>query len=139
MKTLNSYLNFNGTTEQAFEFYKTVFDKEFSSLQRFSDTPMGEQLPEEDKRKIMHVALPLNDTIMLMGTDTLESMGHKWIEGNNISLSLSCDSKEEADELFSRLSKNGTITLPLDTTFWGAYFGMVTDMFGIQWMINFEN
>jgi PhnB protein len=139
MKALNSYLNFNGTTEQAFEFYKTVFDKEFSSLQRFSDTSMGEQLPEEDKRKIMHVALPLNDTITLMGTDTLESMGHKWVEGNNISLSLSCDSKEEADELFSRLSKNGTLTLPLDTTFWGAYFGMVTDMFGIQWMVNFEN
>lgn len=138
MKVIQSYLNFNGTTEEAFLFYKSVFGGEFSSFQRFSDTPMGDTLSSEDKKKIMHVALPLSNGISLMGTDSLESMGHQLIQGNNFSLSIACDTKEEADILFSKLSEGGTVSMPMEATFWGAYFGMLTDQFGIQWMVSFE-
>jgi PhnB protein len=138
MATINSYLNFNGNTEEAFTFYKSVFGGEFTILQRFKDTPDGDKLSTEDAEKIMHVALPIGKGNILMATDFLESMGHKLIVGNNYSLSINTDSKEEADTLFSKLSLGATIEMPLSEAFWGGYFGMLIDKFGIQWMVSFE-
>ncbi|HEV7350090.1 VOC family protein [Telluribacter sp.] len=136
MVTVNPYLNFMGNTEEAFTFYKSVFGGEFLALQRFKDTPEGAKLPAEDQDKIMHVALPLGNGNMLMATDALESMGHTLNVGNNFSLTISTESEAEADQLFAKLSEGGQVTMPLEKAFWGAYFGMVTDQFGIQWMVS---
>ncbi len=135
--TLNPYLNFAGNTEDAFNFYRSVFGGTFTMLQRFRDTPEAGRVPDPEKDKIMHVSLPLGKANTLMATDALESMGHKLKVGNNFSLSIEADSKAEAERIFTGLSQNGTVTMMLGDTFWGAYFGMVTDRFGIQWMISF--
>lgn len=137
MAVLNPYLNFAGNTEEAFKFYKTIFGGDFKFLQRFKDTPEAGRVPANEKDKIMHVALPVGKGNTLMATDALESMGHKIIPGNNINLSLEAESKEEAEKLFKGLSQAGKVTMPLGDTFWGAHFGMVTDKFGIQWMVNY--
>lgn len=134
---LNAYLNFPGHTEEAFNFYKSVFGGEFATLQRFKDTPHGAEMSAEEQEKLMHVALPVGDN-MLMGSDALESMGQKTTMGNNMSLSLHPKTKEEADRIFKGLSEGGQVTMPLADTFWNAYFGMLTDKFGIQWMINVD-
>jgi len=136
MATLNPYLNFAGNTEEAFNFYKSVFGGEFLTLQRFKDTPEAGKVPQNEKDMVMHVALPVGKGNTLMATDALESMGQKLSVGNNIYLSLEAESKEEADKLFKGLSSGGKVTMPLADAFWGAYFGMVTDKFGIQWMVN---
>ena len=137
MATLNPYLNFMGNTEEAFNFYKTVFGGEFTVLQRMKDAPQSDKLPAEDKNKIMHVALPVGNNT-LMGTDLIESMGHKLQQGNHISLSLSPESEAETEKLFKALSAGGKVDMPLEKAFWGAYFGMCTDKFGIQWMVNYD-
>ncbi len=137
MAAINTYLNFNGSTEEAFNFYKSVFGGEFAVLQRFRDTPEAGKVPDNEKDKIMHVALPIGKNT-LMGTDTLASMKQKAIAGNNFYVSISVDSKEEANELFGGLSEGGKIQMPLADTFWGGYFGMFTDKFGIQWMVSYE-
>ena len=137
MAKLNPYLNFNGKTEEAFNFYKSVLGGEFLMLQRFRDTPFGDKMPEDDKDKVMHVALPIGENI-LMGTDTIESIGQQLTSGNNFSLSLETESMEEADRLFNALSQGGRVEMPLQKTFWDAYYGMFTDKFGIQWMINHD-
>ncbi|MEX2573899.1 MAG: VOC family protein [Balneolaceae bacterium] len=138
MATLNPYLNFNGNTEEAFNFYKSVFGGEFLMLQRFKDTPEADNVPENDQDKIMHISLPLGQGNILMATDVLESAGHDTVSGNNISLALQADSEEEAEKLFNALSEGGKIEMPLDKTFWNAYFGMCTDKFGVQWMVNYD-
>jgi PhnB protein len=138
MATLNPYLNFNGNTEEAFNFYKTVFGGEFIFLQRFRDTPESAKLPAGDQDKIMHVALPIGPANILMATDALESMGHKLVAGNNFYLSLDPESEEEATRLFHDLSDGGVVTVPLEKASWGAFFGMVTDQFGIHWMVNYD-
>ena len=137
MAKLNPYLNFDGKTEEAFNFYKSVLGGEFLMLQRFRDTSYGDKMSEEDKNKIMHVALPVGENI-LMGTDTMESMGQRLRSGNNFSLSIEAESEEEADRLFNNLSEGGKVEMPMEKTFWDAYFGMFVDKFGIQWMINFD-
>lgn len=136
MAAVNAYLNFNGNTAEAFNFYKSVFGGEFENFQRFSDMPDMEHLSEEEKSRVMHVSFPIGQT-MLMGSDTLESMGYAFKTGNNFSLSVDTQSEEEADKIFNALAKGGNVTMPLEKTFWGAYFGMLTDKFGIQWMVNF--
>ena len=138
MLKINPYLNFAGNTEEAFKFYKSVFGGEFAMLQRFKDTPESGRVPEEEKDKIMHVSLPVGDGNTLMATDALESMGHKLNVGNNIQLSVEADSKKAVDKLFTGLSAGGKVTMPLADTFWGAYFGMVTDKFGVQWMVSYS-
>jgi len=138
MATLNPYLNFMGNTEEAFNFYKSVFGGEFTVLQRMKDTPDADKLPANEREKIMHVALPIGKGNTLMGTDMLESMGHKMEKGNNISLSLSTESEAETEKLFKALSAGGVVGMPLEKMFWGAYFGMCTDKFGIQWMVNYD-
>ncbi len=138
MVTMNPYLNFPGNTEEAFNFYKSVFGGEFSSLIRFKDTPEAARIPEEEAGKIMHIALPIGNGNVLMATDALESMGHKLSIGNNHHLSINTESKEEAIKLFNALADGGTVTIPLDNMFWGAFFGMLTDQFAVQWMINYD-
>ena len=138
MTSINPYLNFPGNTEDAFNFYKSVFGTEFAMLQRFKDTQEAGQLSAADQNKIMHIALPIGKGNILMATDALESMGQKLTVGNNFSISVSTDSKEEAERIFKGLSQKGNVTMPLADTFWGAYFGMLTDQFGIQWMVSYD-
>jgi PhnB protein len=138
MATVNPYLNFNGNTEEAFNFYKSVFGGDFTMLQRFKETPFGDNMNEADKDKIMHIALPILQGTILMATDFVESMGQKLAAGNNFSLCISPGSEEEANKFFNALSEGGQVTMPLEKAFWGAFFGMLTDRFGIQWMVNYE-
>lgn len=139
MLSMNPYLNFSGNTEEAFLFYQSIFGGEFvGGILRFKDVEDGSKLPERDKNKIMHVRLDIGKGIVLMGTDVLESAGQSLTVGNNITLSISTETKSEADALFLKLSDSGNVQMPLQDTFWGAYFGMFTDKFGIQWMINFD-
>jgi len=138
MAKLNPYLNFPGNTEEAFNFYKSVFGGDFiGGINRFKDTPEADKISAGDRDKIMHVALPVGDGNMLMATDATESMGFRVTFGNNVHLSLEAESKEEADKLFNTLSNGGKVTMPLADAFWGAYFGMLTDKFGVHWMINY--
>lgn len=139
-KAIQPYLTFNGCCEEAFNFYKSVFGGDFAYISRFSDMPpqKGVSFPESFANKIMHVSLPISGQFMLFGSDAGGGCGPEIIVGNNISLSLQIETKEEADKIFSALSKGGTITMPLEVTFWNAYFGMFTDKFGINWMINVD-
>lgn len=137
MVTINPYLNFSGNTEEVFNFYKSVFGGEFLMLQRFKDTPEAGEISENEKEKLMHISLPIGKGDILMATDALESMGHKVTAGNNFHLSVETESKEEADRIFKGLSEGGKVTMPQDNTFWGSYFGMLTDKYGIQWMVSF--
>jgi PhnB protein len=136
MIKINPYLTFAGDTEEAFTFYRSVFGGEFSSLSRFKDTPQTDDLTEREKNQIMHVALPLGNGSVLMANDVLESRGHRLSVGNNVTLSAEAGSKAEADKFFGGLSTGGKVTVPLADMFWGAYFGMVTDKFGIHWMVS---
>jgi len=138
MATINPYLNFEGNTEDAFNFYKSVFGGEFTSFVRFKDTPEAGRVPENDKNKLMHVALPIGKGNTLMATDALESMGHKMTMGDNFSLSVSAESKEEANRLFNGLSNGGNVEMPLEKTFWSECFGMVKDKFGMRWMVSYD-
>ena len=140
MATVNAYINFEGNCEEAFNFYKTVFGTEFSMLDRFSEMPPqeGMELSEADMNKIMHVSLPISKECVLMGSD----VGGEWAAdlqvGNNITLSISAESKDQADQFFHKLSEGGKVSMPMDNTFWGSYFGMCTDRFDINWMIGFS-
>jgi len=138
MKSINPYLNFPGNSEEAFNFYKSVFGGEFiGGISRFKDTADGAKLNNEEREKVMHIALPVGPN-MLMATDALESMGHAVTAGNNFHLSVETENKDEADLLFNALSEGATIELQMQDMFWGAYFGMLTDKFGIQWMISYS-
>lgn len=141
MKTsIDPYITFNGNCEEAFNFYKSAFGSEFEFIGRFGDMPSQEGLPpmtEEFKKKIMHVSLPIGDT-KLMGSDNGGEWASKLIHGNNIAISIKTETKQEADRLFKALSDNGNISMPMNETFWGAYYGMLTDKFGIGWMINVD-
>lgn len=139
MAKMNPYLNFDGNAEEAFNFYKSVFGGEFMSVNKMSEAPDTEHLPEDEKNRIMHIALPIDEHSVLMASDTMPSMGYKLIEGNNVQISLHPESREEADRLFNGLSEGGTLEMPMEDTFWGAYFGAFKDKFGIHWMINFDH
>jgi PhnB protein len=140
MATVNSYLTFDGTCEKAFIFYKAVFGGEFAYIGKYKDMPAadGSYCPPEDGEKIMHVSLPISKETILMGSDSSASFGQVTVMGNNISISVNADSEEEANRFFAGLSNGGIIKMPMNKTFWGAYFGMFTDKFGIHWMINFD-
>ena len=135
---ITAYITFNGNTEQAFDFYKTALNGTITSIQRFGDTPQGEQLSDTDKNKIMHITLEAADGIKLMGNDFVDFMGEAYIAGNNFALTFHPDSKETVDKLFNSLSSGGNITVPMNIAPWGDYFGMFTDKFGIKWMINHQ-
>jgi PhnB protein len=137
MPSLNPYLNFNGNTEEAFNFYKSVFGGDFTMVSRFKEIPAEFKGPDHEDNKIMHIALPIGGGNVLMGSDVPESMG-KVITGNNVQISIHPDSKEEADKLFKGLSAGGNVIMPMADAFWGSYFGMFSDRYGINWMINVD-
>lgn len=142
MSKVAIYLNFQGNTEEAFTFYKAVFGTEFSApilrIKNIPADPNGPQLSEADLNSVMHVALPITGGTELMGTDILESMGQKLVVGNNTTISLQLDTKEEADKLYAALSEGGSDKAPMRDEFWG-YWGCCLDKFGIRWMFNVMN
>jgi PhnB protein len=134
MATVNPYLIFSKECEEAFNFYKAAFGGEFSGVMRFKDMPGP--YSEAEGNKIMHMALPIGDTI-LMGSDNAEAMG-SISQGNNFSVSIQAASDEEADKIYNSLSAGGKITMKLGKAPWNAYFGMFIDKFGIHWLINHD-
>jgi PhnB protein len=137
MTTINPYLNFAGTSEAAFNFYKEVFGGEITMIMRFRDMP-DDKTPENEKDKICHISLQLPNGTLIMATDVLESLGQKLITGNNFYLSINAENRAEADRLFTKLSENGKVEMPMADMFWGDYFGITADKFGTQWMISFN-
>ena len=132
---LNTYLTFDGNCREAFEFYRSVFGGEFADFQTFGDGPPDMPVSEEEKGRVMHVSLPIGGSV-LMGSDS-SSFGPPLAVGNNFSLSIEVTSREQCDELFAKLSAGGSVIMPLQEMFWGAYFGQWTDRFGINWMVNY--
>ncbi len=136
MTKMNVYLNFMGKTEEAFEFYRSIFGGEFEGgINRMKDVP-GVTLKPGEENAVMHIALKIGDNL-LMGTDALESMGHSLTIGNNINISLHPDTKEEADRIFKALAEGGEVEMPIQDMFWGDYFGACADKYGVRWMINY--
>ncbi len=138
MATVNPYLTFNGNCEEAFNLYKSVFGGEFPYVGRYSEMPSEQPLPESEANKIMHISLPISAETTLMGADSSNAFGPAATFGDNISISINTSSEEEATRLFNGLAEGGTVKMPLQKTFWGAFFGMLTDKFGIHWMVNFD-
>lgn len=136
MPSLNPYLHFNGNAEEAFSFYRSVFGGEFAGAMRFADVPSGVPNPAAGEAGLLHIALPLPGGSLLMGSDRPKSFGPATM-GDALSISIGADSREEADRLFNGLSKGGNVVMPMEDAFWGDYFGMLTDQFGVQWMISF--
>lgn len=137
MVKINPYLNFKGKCEEAFVFYKSIFGGEFGYLQRFKDTPSEYQNSPEDDEKIMHVSLQLEDGSMIMGSDVPATMESDLTEGSNITLSYSASSEEDSRKVFDMLSSGGRVNMPMQKTFWGSLFGMATDKYGINWMVDY--
>ena len=142
MPSVSTYLNFERSTEEAFTFYKSVFGTEFAGpIMRHGDVPSQEgmpQLSDEDKRLVMNIALPILAGHLLMGTDIPASMGMALNKGNDVTIGLHPDSRDEADRLFAALSAGGTVGQPMHDAFWGDYYGDLTDTFGTRWMINYS-
>jgi PhnB protein len=137
-KQLNPYLTFNGSCEEAFNYYKTVFGGEFASISRFKDMPPmpGMSFDEKTGQRLMHVSLPIHGNNVLMGCDSNPNMGQVQM-GKNITLAVDAESKEQADAYYQKLADGGQAHMPMGDMFWGAYWGMCTDRFGINWMISF--
>jgi len=137
---IHAYLNFDDQTEDAFRFYAHILGGKLTEIHRFGSIPQesGFELSPEQKDLVMHVGLELPDGQMLMGSDTLEGMGPKRLEGNNFSISVHPDSRQDADRIFNGLSEGGTVTMPMADQFWGDYFGSLTDQFGVNWMVNYS-
>ena len=135
---INPYLTFNGNCEEAFTCYKSVFGGEYLNVHRFKDLPPmpGMTIDDKHKERIMNIALPINEANILYGSDGNPNFGQVPF-GKNVTLSISTDSKEKADKIFNMLADGGTISMPMGDMFWGAYFGMCDDKFGISWMISF--
>ncbi|MEP6804718.1 MAG: VOC family protein [Flavobacterium sp.] len=139
--SVNPYLIFSGNCEEAFLFYKSVFGGEFPYIGKYKDMPADEngscpELSTQDGNRIMHVSLPIGHTI-LMGSDSHPQLGDPGLS-DNFSISINTESKEEADKIFNGLSAGGKVEMPMNKTFWGVYFGMFRDKFGINWMVNFD-
>ncbi|HET8864842.1 MAG TPA: VOC family protein [Gracilimonas sp.] len=139
MPTINPYLNFQGNTEEAFNFYRSIFGGDFiGGISRFKDAPEGDELPENEQNKVMHIGLAFGENNLIMATDALESMNQKVKPGNNIYLCISADSKQQADDFFKGLSAGGETEMDMQDMFWGDYFGMCTDKFDVKWMVSFN-
>lgn len=139
MAAVNPYLIFNGNCEEAFLFYKSIFGGKFAYIGKFKDMPSDEdssKISSDEEEKIMHVSLPIGQTI-LMGSDSTAQSGIVTV-GGNFSVSINVESVAEGDRIFNGLSAGGNPFMPMNKTFWGAYFGMFTDKFGINWMVNFD-
>ena len=139
MTTINPWINFNGNAEEAFDFYKSVFGGEFTKVIRFKDlASSGFPVTEKDENKLMLIALPIGKSNVLMANDVPEVMGQVNENENRSKISVSMESKEEADKLFNGLSAGGKVEVPMDDSFWGSYFGMFRDKYGIEWIIQFS-
>lgn len=139
MAQINPYIHFNGNAEEAFNFYKSVFGGEFAMVMRFKDLQIPEGVSNENEaNKIMHIALPIGNHDLLMGSDTPEAFGVHNLNETRSKISISAESKEEADHLFNGLSEDGQIEIPIAESQWGSYFGMFRDKYGIEWMIDFD-
>lgn len=137
MAAVNPYLHFSGTCKEAFNFYKSAFGGEFLTISTYGEGGIPHLSGEKEKDKIMHVALPVGKNTFLMGSDSPDEMGPR-SKGDNFSVAIQADSEAEADKLFKGLSAGGDVTMPMGKAPWGAYFGMFTDKFGVQWMINYD-
>lgn len=138
MALINPHINFNGNAEEAFHFYKSVFGGEFAMIMRLKDMAGPEHpVSESEANKIMHIALPIGQNI-LMGNDVPESLGPVNENENRSKISVSAESREEADKIFNGLSAGGTIEIPIGDSPWGSYFGMFRDKYGIEWMVDFD-
>ena len=141
MAQINPHINFNGNAEEAFTFYKSIFGGEFAMIVRFQDLDLSSPehpISENDANKIMHIALPIGKTNVLMGNDVPEMMGQVNENENRSKISISAESKEEADKLFNGLSAGGKVEAPIGDSPWGSYFGMFRDKYGIEWMVDFD-
>ena len=138
MAQINPYIHFNGNAEEAFTFYKSVFGGEFAMISRFKDISIpGHAIAETEANKIMHIVLPIGKNSLLMGSDTPEFMGKQNENEHRSKISVSAESKEEADHLFNGLSLGGKIEMPIADSPWGSYFGMFRDKYGIEWMVDY--
>ncbi len=138
MALINPHINFNGNAEEAFTFYKSVFGGAFATIMRFKEMSSPDfPVAEKEENKIMHIALPIGQNI-LMGNDVPESMGQVNERENRSKISISAESREEADKLFNGLSAEGSIEMPMSDSPWGSYFGMFRDKYGIEWMVDFD-
>lgn len=138
MTTVNIYLNFPGNCRQAFEFYRSIFGGDFPYVGTYGQMPVQEGMPPVPENmidKIMHMSLPISKETTLMGSDAGGGWEPELVMGNNFSICVNPDSKEEADRIFSALAEGGKVMMPLSITFWGDYFGTLTDQFGINWML----
>ena len=134
--SVSAYLTFGGNCREAFEFYRSVFGGEFHVFSTFAESPDDTGLTESDRNNVMHVSLSIGDSV-LMGSDTTPQAPALAV-GNNFSLSVDGESRQRSDELLAKLAEGGAVTMPMQETFWGAYFGMCTDQFGINWMVVHE-
>lgn len=140
MAQINPYIHFNGNAEDAFNFYQSVFGGEFATVVRFRDFPNpGYPFPEKEANKIMHIALPIGRHDVLMASDTPEAMGRHNENETRSKISISAESKAEADQLFNGLSAGGKVEMPIGDSPWGSYFGMFRDKFGIEWIVEFDS
>jgi PhnB protein len=137
MASVNAYVNYDGNCGQAFDFYKSVFGGDFQAKMKFADMPGTEAMSARERDLVMHVALPIGKSAVLMGSDWPSHLG-PMVRGNSFSVAIAAESQAEADKLFQGLSAGGQVTMPMSDAPWGAYFGMFTDKFGIQWLVNFE-
>ena len=135
--SLNTYLTFDGNCREAFEFYRSVFGGEFAAFSSYADAPADLPVPEEEKDRVMHVSLQVGDST-LMGSDSCSSFGPAPTMGDNFAISIAAESREHCDDICTKLSEGGSIKMPLEETFWGAYFGAWRDKFGINWMMNYQ-
>ena len=140
MALINPHINFNGNAEEAFNFYKSVFGGEFAKVIRFKDLASPEfPISEKEENKIMHIALPIGKSNMLMANDVPEILGKTNENENRSKISISAESKEEADKLFNGLSSGGEVEGPMGDGPWGSYAGMFRDKYGIEWIIEFSD
>jgi len=137
MNTTTPYLNFPGTCEEAFNYYRNVFGGELGIVSRFNEMPAEMPVPEGYGEKVMHISLDVDGKPMLMGSDAPEGFGPPFNAGNNVHLSLDAESEVAAKRLYDALSEGGAVTMPLEPTFWAKLFAMVTDRYGINWMISY--
>jgi len=137
MLTINPYLHFNGKTEEAILFYQSVFGGAITTMQRYKDVPGSEKMSAAEQEQIIHASLAVNNQFVIMATDNPGSSETPLVTGNNFHICVQATGEAETDKLFAALSAGGSVAMPLNKTFWGAYFGMCVDKFGIQWMINY--
>ena len=137
MRNTTPYLHFKGQAEEAMNFYKAVLGGEFTGFQRYKDVPGGEKMAASDKDRLIHIALQVSPFITIMASDMMQSAEAECVSGNNYHICLHTESEAETQKLFEGLSKDGHIEMPLNKTFWGAYFGMCQDKFGVHWMFNY--